>query len=417
MRIFTVSEFIEHINNIFVEEEMIIEGEVTDFKISQGKWVFFDLKDKNAKIGCFLTVFQMRGAPIEDGMKIRIFGYPKIHPKSGRFSVIVRHIELAGEGALKRAFEMVKVKLEREGLFALERKRLLPRFPKIIGLITSRESAAYSDFIKILNSRWGGVKIYLANVPVQGKEAVFSITSAFDYFNHNYLNLRVEEIVLVRGGGSLEDLAAFNSEEVARAVFSSKAPVVCGVGHERDFSIADLTADVRASTPSAAAQIVAPSREEINIVTRNNLKVIEFYLNKSLKDAERDLSALIDRFYKYADAEIENIEALLRKLPPLALEFHNEICRRRNDIVQKVHALYGIIDYANESFKARVGHKVKLLESLNPEKVLARGYSMVFKRGKLIKSAKDIRQGEEIDVKLYKGEFRAEVLNVGKLIK
>lgn len=412
MHIFTVSEFVEYINIIFAEQETVIEGETIDFKTSQGKWVFFDLKDEKAKIGCFLTVFQLRGMLLEDGMKIRVFGYPKIHPKSGRFSIIVRHIELIGEGAFKRAFEIVKAKLDKEGLFAAERKRPLPKFPRSIGLITSKESAAYSDFIKILNSRWGGVKIHLANVAVQGREAVFSIAAAFDYFNKNNAELGIEAIVLIRGGGSLEDLAAFNSEEVARAVFSSKAPVVCGVGHERDFTIADLAADARVSTPTDAAQTIVPSREEIKMIVGNNIKTIDFHLKKLLEDYSGNLSSILERVYSIADIEKDKADILFKSLYSSAIKFQNTIIQVKKDVEQKEHSLFRRMDHLIISFSDKITYKAKILKNLDPKKIMARGYSLVYKGRKLIKTAENIGQKDKINVKLFQGEFEAEVLTI-----
>ncbi len=412
MRVFTVSEFVEYLNLVFAEEETIIEGEVIDFKISQGKWVFFDLKDEKAKIGCFLTVFQLRGAPLEDGMKIRIFGYPKIYPKNGRFSVIVRRIEFVGEGAFKRAFEIVKAKLKQEGLFAPERKRLLPRFPRSIGLIASKESAAYSDFVKILGNRWGGVKIHLANVAVQGREAVFSIVSAFDYFNQNYSELEIEAIVLIRGGGSPEDLAAFNTEEVARAVFSSKAPVVCGVGHERDFSIADLAADARASTPTAAAQMIVPSREEIKMIIGNNIKTVDFYLKKLLENYAGNLALIMNRVYKIADIERDKAQDLIKRLYLSINNFQDKIIQSKKNIEQKKFSLRGRMEYLVGFFNEKVKYKIKILENLDPKKIMARGYSIVYKETKLIKNTESIGQKDKIKVVLYQGEFEAEVISI-----
>ena len=383
MHIFSVSEFVEYINIVFAEKETIIEGEVTDFKVSQGKWVFFDLKDENAKIGCFLTVFQLRGMPIEDGMKIRIFGYPKIHPKSGRFSIIVQHIEFVGEGGLKRVFEMTKAKLEKEGLFAAERKRMLPRFPENIGLITSRDSAAYSDFIKILDNRWGGVKIHLANVAVQGREAASAIVSAFDFFNKNYSELGIEEIVLIRGGGSLEDLAVFNTEEVARAIFSSRVPVLCGVGHERDFSIADLVADARASTPTAAAQMSVPSREEMQAMIGNNIKIIDFYLKKLLENYASKAASLMARIYDIADIQSVKANILFKRLHLSLDNFQDKIIQFKRNIDQKKVFLFRRMDYLADSFNEKINYRIKILKNLDPKKIMARGYAIVYKEKKI----------------------------------
>lgn len=207
-KIYSVSEFIDAANELLAFE-VWIEGEVSGFNISQNKWVFFDLKDKEgAKVGCFMGAWTLREA-IEDGMKIRVRGVPKLYGKTGRFSITVQEIQLVGEGALHRAFELLKAKLEKEGLFAPERKRKLPRFPARLGLITSREAAAYTDFMRILNNRWSGLEINFFHTQVQGEEAAPQLVLAINYFNKEMPNLDV--LVITRGGGGLDDLAAFNS--------------------------------------------------------------------------------------------------------------------------------------------------------------------------------------------------------------
>src|SRR3989344_5097375 len=239
-KIFTVSEFNDFVNAVLQPLSAIVEGEVADFKISQGKFVWFMLKDETQALSCFSMVFKIR-EPIEEGMKVKVFGYPRLHGKSGRYSFFVEKLELSGEGSLKRAYEILRAKLEAEGIFADERKRPLPRFPQNIGLVTSRDAAAYTDFITHLNTRFGGLTVQFIPVAVQGQNAREEITAAFDYFNS--ASNPPDVVVLTRGGGSLEDLSEFNSEDVIRAVFASKIPTVVGIGHERDISLSELAAD------------------------------------------------------------------------------------------------------------------------------------------------------------------------------
>ncbi|MCR4311733.1 MAG: exodeoxyribonuclease VII large subunit, partial [Candidatus Uhrbacteria bacterium] len=236
--IISVSDFLSVVNHALrtiPTDGMMIEGEVADFKIAQGKWVTFDLKDEkvDAKIGCFMTTFQLM-VPLASGMKVHVKGYPKVAEKWGKLSFNVQSIELVGEGAYAKAYAALKDKLQREGLFDLGRKRAIPRIPERVGLITSGEAAAYGDFLRILRNRFGGVTVLHAPVHVQGQFAVSEILSAFAQFNAMREDERPDVLVLTRGGGGLEDLHAFNDEQVARAVFSSKIPVVVGVGHERD---------------------------------------------------------------------------------------------------------------------------------------------------------------------------------------
>lgn len=259
--IFSVSDFVTIVNQTldYAYPDIEIEGEVASFKVNQGKFVFFDLKDQSSSVGCFMTVWQLR-VPIEDGMKVIVSATPKL-TQWGKFSLTVKTIRPSGEGALKKSFELLRSKLEKEGLFAPERKRSLPRIPEYIAVISSTQAAGYADFIKILNDRWGGIKIDVAHVQVQGKDSPDQIIRALNYFNQ--CEILPEVIVIIRGGGSADDLAAFNDELLARSIASSRVPTLVGVGHETDESLADLVADVRAATPSNAAQILVPDKNEI----------------------------------------------------------------------------------------------------------------------------------------------------------
>jgi exodeoxyribonuclease VII large subunit len=293
-QIISVSEFIGIINETlgFAYPQVIVEGEVSGFKVNQGKFVFFDLKDENHTLGCFMMARDL-ALPIEDGMKIRVTGGPKV-TKFSRFSLTVRAIELAGEGELRRAMELLRRKLTAEGLFDLSRKRPLPTYPRRIGLITSGTSAAYHDFIKILNARWGGVEVLLADVTVQGITAPDQIVGALGYFNQ--LSEPADVLVLIRGGGSLEDLQAFSTEPVARAVAASRTPIIVGVGHEVDTSLADHAADVRAATPTDAARLVVPDRSEISARIDHLAGRAEHLLTAATADRRGRIDRSLSRF-------------------------------------------------------------------------------------------------------------------------
>lgn len=258
---FSVSDFIAITNQTleYAYPSVEVEGEVASFKVNQGKFVFFDIKDTGGSVGCFMMAWQLR-VPIEDGMKVIVTASPKL-TQWGKFSLTVKAVRPSGEGALKKSFELLKAKLELEGLFAPERKRILPRIPQHIAVISSTQAAGYADFIKILGDRWGGVKVDVAHVQVQGTTAPDQIIRALEYFNQ--LEILPEVIVIIRGGGSADDLSAFNDELLVRAIASSRVPTLVGVGHEIDESLADLAADVRAATPSNAAQIIVPDRMEL----------------------------------------------------------------------------------------------------------------------------------------------------------
>ena len=268
--IFSVSDFIAVFNQTleYAYPSVEIEGEVASFKVNQGKFVFFDIKDKTGSVSCFMTVWQMR-VPIEDGMKIIITAIPKI-TQWGKFSLTIKSLRPSGEGSLKKSFELLKAKLASEGLFALERKRQLPHIPQHVAVISSTQAAGYADFIKILGDRWGGVKVDVAHVQVQGEVAPDQIIRAINYFNQQ--ETLPEVLVIIRGGGSADDLSAFNDEPLVRAIAGSRIPTLVGVGHEIDESLADLVADVRAATPSNAAQILVPDRNEIIRSTQDRVR-------------------------------------------------------------------------------------------------------------------------------------------------
>jgi exodeoxyribonuclease VII large subunit len=293
----SVSDAIALINQTldYAFSTLVIEGEMTSFKVNQGKFVFFDIKDNTGTLGCFMMVFQLR-QPLEDGMRVRVVATPKL-TAWGKFSLTVRDVRPVGEGSLKRAFELLKEKLDKEGLFAAERKRTLPATPERIAVISSTQAAGYADFVRIVNERWGGVHIDVAHVQVQGAEAPNQIIRALNYLNQ--LEELPEVIVIIRGGGSADDLQAFNDEYLVRAIAASRVPTLVGVGHETDESLADLVADVRAATPSHAAQIIVPDRQDtIRAVNRSVMQIagtVENAANELLKQTQRALTEALRR--------------------------------------------------------------------------------------------------------------------------
>jgi len=356
--IFSVSDFIAVVNQTFeyAFSTIQIEGEVASFKVNQGKFVFFDLKDSEGSINCFMTVWQMR-APIEDGMKVIVSAMPKL-TQWGKFSLTIKAIRPSGEGAIKKSFEVLKTKLETEGLFAPERKRLLPKIPQRIAVISSVQAAGYADFIKILNDRWGGVEVNVAHVQVQGEGAPDQIIRAINYFNQQ--ELLPEVLVIIRGGGSADDLSTFNDEPLVRAIAGSRIPTLVGVGHEVDTTLADLVADVRAATPSNAAQILVPDKNEIIHLVRYQLGSL---LPKILQLIEQKRQAISDM----ANQIINNIEVTI-----------------------------------DNQFRTVTSLK-SVLAQLNPNAVLARGYA-------IIRGVQAI--GETIEVETSKDIIKAEVKNV-----
>lgn len=328
---FTVSEFVEVCNQSleYAFTGVIVEGEVASFKINQGKWVFFDLKEGDTSVNCFMALEQL-GVALSDGMRIRVCATPKL-TRWGRFSLTIRTILPLGEGNIKKSFEALKRRLAAEGVFDPAKKRPLPSVLGKIGVISSTNAAGYLDFLKILDNRWGGLQIFTINTQVQGLDAPSQIMRALDYFNQQG---QVDVIAIIRGGGSADDLSAFNDELLARTIAASRIPVITGIGHEVDESLADLAADVRASTPSNAAERLVPDRQIVQ--RQSKLSVLRVH--------QRILDAI--------DGEIVN---------------------NRHRVQQIAQQITHCIDLQLQ----HVQETAKVLASLSPENTLKRGYAII----------------------------------------
>ncbi|MCR4323159.1 MAG: exodeoxyribonuclease VII large subunit [Candidatus Azambacteria bacterium] len=387
LKIFSVSEYVERLNALLYEHDAVVEGEVSEYKVNQQKWIFFKIKDNNAVLECFSTVFRIR-VPLEDGMRVRVYGRPGIYARSGKLSMNVEWAEPAGEGALKRAFELLKAELEKEGLFATARKRPMPTLPKTIGVIASRESAAYGDFLKVLQQRFGGLTVYVMHVQVQGAEAVQNIADAFAYFNAHQEELGLDVVALIRGGGSLEDLAAFNSREVAYAVFGSVVPVVVGVGHEQDVSIADFVADLRASTPSNAAELLVPQRTDIVRFVDAMTTTLMHKMDMLHSDARTRIDDAVGALDGVMIEKAHEIDRMQERISLRLNFFHERIIMHQS----KIDAL------------------VRLMQSFSPKAVLERGYGIIKKGNEVISSIGKLRAGDTVGVELKDGIFDATVI-------
>ncbi len=410
-QIITVSEFLTIINETlnFAYPQVVVEGEVSGFKISQGKFAFFDLKDDKSLLGCFMMARDIK-LPIEDGMKIRVTGAPKVFPKSSRFSLTVRDIELAGEGELRRAMELLKKKLTAEGLFDPARKRPIPKFPTRIGLITSGTSAAYGDFIKILGSRWSGVEVLLADVSVQGLQAPDQIIGALEYFNH--LSPPVDVVVLIRGGGSLEDLIAFSTEPVARAVAASRTPIVVGVGHEVDVSLADYAADLRAATPTDAARLVVPDRAEVLAHIEHLTSLQGTALGARASEyrlrTDRALSRL-ESALRYPRERVAAYEAKLERGLDRLLATARSHAQATATLQRRLTDRTAVTLAERHQRIASLG---RVLRGFDPQGVLARGYAIVRTNDKILRQADQAAPGMGLVIQLSKGHIAAEVKNI-----
>ncbi len=389
--VLSVANYVELLNDglrRLAAEEFVVEGEVVDFRISQGKWINFDLKDEQeeVKISCFATVYQI-SPDIQSGWRVQVSGYPKIFERFGKLSLNITELVPVGSGTLALAYLALKKRLEGEGLFALERKRALPEWPERIGLITSKEAAAYGDFLRILGNRQGGIEILHIPVQVQGAKAVAEICGAFKQLGELGEKDRPELIVLTRGGGSLEDLHAFNDEQVARAVFGSLVPVVVGVGHERDETLVDFVADVRASTPSNAAELISYDRA-----------------------VELDgLSFLRSRFEERIRLTIVEAKGWVERRENLLEQAALKLTFKFKEFNQKIGAISILISNQITSLSNWVQGQIQLINSYAPERVLARGYAVVRRAGKVISDHGKLVVGEKLKIQLKSGEFLATV--------
>lgn len=383
----SVSQFVTIMNETLAATYPVVTviGEVSGYKEWNGRLVFFDLKDDSAFVNCMIPI-PMLEAPIEDGMRVRVHAEPKLTRK-GRFTLNVRRVEPVGEGELQRQFELLKAKLEKEGIFAEERKRPVPRFPRRVAVVTSLESAAYRDFLKTAGERWGGLDIIAVHTQVQGEAAPGHITEALAYVNQ--LAEPVDVAVLTRGGGGLEDLAAFNSESVVRAVASSRAPIVVGVGHEIDVSLADMAADVRAATPTDIARHIVLDRREM----RSALHAYQRVLTRSMHETVRDTRT---KLVRHADTMKRAVA-----LP----SYRETVTRAKTALINQQQRLLR----RNRDYTA--GMK-RTLQSFDPQAVLQRGYAVVRHENTVLREAGRVSVGDQIMVQLTKGELEAEVTDV-----
>lgn len=367
MPAFSVGEFMAVLNQTleYAYPSVAVTGEIANFRISKNRWVYFDLKDDTAAVRFFGTVYQMPG-PLEDGMMVTVHGVPRLHQLYG-FSVTIQSVKPVGEGSIKKAAALLEAKLKAEGLFDEARKRPLPYPPKSIGLITSGESAAYRDFMKIINARWGGVQIIHVDVQVQGDPAVPQIVAAIKQFNH--MAEAPDVLVVTRGGGSADDLQAFSTEQVTRAVGASRIPTLVAIGHEVDVSLAELAADKRASTPSNAAELLVPDRR-----------------------------AVLDQLQAHRDRLTYSVEHLLQ--------------RARQDITVHGDVLYRSTEQVLAQARQKLALRKQVLQAYDPQVALQRGYALIRKGDTVIRSAEEVKVGDELAIRLGDATLEANVKRV-----
>jgi exodeoxyribonuclease VII large subunit len=409
---------------------VLVEGEISNYtKHSSGHW-YFTLKDSGAQIGacCFKTANRYIKFRVENGMAVRVRGRISVYEPQGKYQIVAETIEPVGVGALQLAFEQLKRKLELEGLFDQARKRPLPLLPRRVGVVTSSTGAAIRDILNILKRRNKSVHVLIAPVKVQGEGAAREIVEAIRFLNRCD---DIDVLIVGRGGGSLEDLWSFNEEIVARAIHASAIPVISAVGHEIDFTIADFVADLRAPTPSAAAEIVAAAREELDarlralnadLVRAMEYKLISQRSRVTELQTSRGFLAARDQVYQlnqrldYARNRIEG--AIRTKLVQDRNRWHSAALNLNAVSVGELHAravgrlrlVENRLQAATRSRLDSLGQRFHLavgkLNALSPLTVLNRGYALIRnEKGQLIKKPDDTHLGERLQVKLSQGEI------------
>ena len=368
-------------------------GEISNLKFHGSGHVYFSLKDEASKVSCFLAASNLEriSCPMEEGIEIIASGYISVYERGGYYSLNIRDIEVNGEGQLAIQFEKLKAKLEKEGLFAAENKKLLPAFPSKIAVVTSETGAAVRDIIRTIKNKNDYVDILVYPVLVQGPAAAKDIADAITDINENYRDIDV--IITGRGGGSMEELWAFNEEMVARSIFASEIPVISAVGHETDFTISDFTADFRAATPTAAAELAVPDIGEIR---------------QSLEEMKESL----------AESLIQSIEIRKNKLAALDPNaFANGISTK---IAYEQMNADRLIESMGEQLKSRIAsgrERIELLRALidaaDPKAILARGYSVVTDdKGNVISSTGRLKVGQSVTIETGSGTAGAEITSV-----
>ncbi|MGB2629805.1 MAG: exodeoxyribonuclease VII large subunit [Candidatus Omnitrophota bacterium] len=404
--IYTVSELTRDIRFLLEDAfpEIWVEGEISNFKVYTSGHAYFSLKDENSLINCvmFKNSSSRLAFDVEDGLHVLCYGRISVYDKRGQYQFYVSKMEPKGKGALQLAFEQLKEKLRKEGLFAPEHKKPLPYLPVHIGVVTSPTGAAIRDILKVAKRRFTNVEITICPVKVQGEEAKHEIAKAIEEFNeyNSYLaetgseEHPIDVLIVGRGGGSLEDLWPFNEEKVTRAIFASEIPVISAVGHEVDYTISDFTADFRAPTPSAAAELVIPVKEELAGRIMDYALRMKTAVRSRIDILEKDLKRLKESY-------------VLRAPMNVFLQLQQQL----DDLAKSVQAnIAHCVEIKSKEFAGTAGK----LEMLSPLAVLERGYSITFKGEKTVKTAAGLKAGDALRTRLARGEVFSTVKRIEK---
>lgn len=387
----TVSQLNEYVKLLIDSDDLlqtvVVCGEISNFKNHYATGhMYFSLKDDKSLVKCVMfagSASKLRFEP-ENGMQVTVWGRVSVFPRDGAYQLYAGFMSPNGAGEQQAAFEVLKNKLLKEGLFDTSVKKLIPKFPAKIGIVTSPTGAAVRDIMNVLHRRWPVAEIELFPALVQGSGAAKSLINGIRYFNQN---ADVDVIILGRGGGSGEDLSAFNDESLAREIFASTIPIISGVGHETDVSISDFVADLRAPTPSAAAELSVPDMNE--------------YLDKLSSAQTRAANALKQQIEYYTLKLFNLSESRVLKQPVIYLE------ERENDLIFLDKRIETAFRMKVKDSESDFSHLVSRLDDLNPLSVLSRGFSMVRKQDSVITSVSEIANGDRISLTFSDGSVNA----------
>lgn len=390
-RVYTVTEF-NRILKISIEEnqafrEIFLKGEISNITYYKSGHLYFSLKDKESQIKCVAFNYKMKRImeDLKEGDSVKIFCDMGVYEARGEIQALVRHVERESElGELFKKLELLKETMRAKGYFAPEHKRKLPKYPKNIGIVTSYTGAALQDMIKTLRKRDNRVNIYVYGAKVQGAGSEDEIVRGIEVLNKI---TELDFIVAGRGGGSIEDLWSFNSEKVAMAFYDSKKPIISAVGHETDTLLSDLTADIRASTPTQAMEISIPEKRELQKKIAELEKAVTKSMFLKLKNCEKELERVRGNYFiRHYNRELE--------------KYSNELMTLENDLNRAAENLIG-------RKKTDLQLRIERIISLNPMKILESGYSITEFKGKNLKDIEEIEPGDEVTVKLKSGAFKA----------
>ncbi|HUV27342.1 MAG TPA: exodeoxyribonuclease VII large subunit [Anaerolineales bacterium] len=394
----SVTDITRYLRDLLESEEYLqdlwVEGEVSNLSRPASGHLYFTLKDRNAALRCVMWRNQVEKLAFlpQDGDAIEIHGSISIYEASGNYQLYGDLIRPAGEGALYQEFLLLKAKLEAEGLFDPQRKRAIPPWPQTIGIITSPTGAALRDMHDTIQRRYPLVKLVLAPTQVQGDQATKGILSALEALNHL---IKPDLILVARGGGSIEDLMAFNDEQVARAIADSTAPVITGIGHETDFTIADFAADLRAPTPTAAAELATPNQAD---------------LQASLRELSRELTSSTKSYLLEKRVGLERQHTRLHFRTPLT-----QVRRDQQRLDELNHRAGQALFYTVEIHRTRLAGLELRIHSLNPRAILKRGYSIVtHPDGTLVSSTRQVQTNDDLQVQVSDGAFPVRVQDTQK---